>query len=61
MSKVSVEKKFLFQVLGKVEAIEKRVEEQDKVLKWIYIQLENPETKTINDFIKLLQDNKVIK
>ena len=59
-TKIKVDKIFLFQVLGKVETLEKRVFECEKVEKWIVTQLQNPPQKTINDFIKLLEDNKVI-
>lgn len=60
-TQIKVDKTFLFQVLGKMESIEKRVIECEKVEKWIVTQMQNPPEKTINDFMLLLKENKVFK
>ena len=47
VTKIEVDKTFLFMVLEKVETLEKRVAECEKVENWIVSQMKNPPQKTI--------------
>ena len=54
-------RKFLIQLAGKVEMLEKEQKNQRRVMKYMWNEQRNPPEKTINDFVKLLEERKIFK
>ena len=60
MTKIEVDKKYFFQVIGKLESLEKRLVKQERLGAHLLQIQKDPAKKTINDFTKLLIDNKLV-